>query len=235
MFVSGEIIPLFKGYELGAAETLSEPFVKDGDYSSRSRDPNFQIMSDTIVGMLAVRITQVEGNPQIDHVICLSPNPTPDIQGDAEAFMEAYEDNIGTLQDAAAEQTRKGPIITEIFDQMARQAIEGTQERGLKNAASMIVMKTAESFTNGLLVPRATVEDVCLKLREIVLNSRLSGEQDESLPEGMNQEEVDKAIHAVLAQDPKLYHTGMLAMTRLFPTVGSVQNIVDQYLGSRSI
>ena len=231
--MSGAIIPIFEGYAYDDALTLSEPFVRPDDYSARTRDPDYEVIAENLSGMLAVRVTGDETGFDIDHVICLGANPTEDLQGDAEAFMGAYEDNIGTLQATADERIAGDPAAKAILDQISRQTVEETTRKGIQNAASIMVMKTAKGFTSGLVVPRSTIEAACLSLREIVLESRLSGKQDESPPENMGQEEFDRTIQAVLAQDPELYHAGMLAAARLFPTPGFVQNIIDQNLSAR--
>jgi len=231
--MSRGVLPIFAHAPLVTAETLSEPFLSNGEFSAQTRDPNFSLASSEVAGIGSVSLGDGEEFRPISFVMSLNPNGNLTDLAAGELFMEAYRDTAARIHDEADRFETEEPTTFAVMNQMSQQAMRIAHETGYRAIASVVVLGTPEDHSSALLVPRKILDGINLSVRDEMVQAMLAG-KDIQQPEGLATPEFEQMKRYIINQHPDLLRVGIFAATTLLPRAEAVQELVDAHFESKT-
>lgn len=205
-----EILPLFQGGGPKVGAAMSEPFLRRDDFIAVKSESTPEVRDSDLLGMATAYIDGVhDGEGRVDYVLLLDPNKKFGREAAARAFNGGYDASAGAALQMAEELRREGNLDPGIERYVEGKALAIPYEAGLLTVASVAVFGTPEDYSGELIVPRKTVEQIALEMRETMLEAILSGDGRPEV-DGVDSDMADEAMRAVTSQHSVMQNFGII-------------------------
>ncbi len=206
----GEILSIFEGGDAKAAQAMSEPFLKPDDFIAVKHEAAPRISESELMGIATAYVDDIrDGVAKVDYVLLLDPHHKFGKKPSVVAFVDGYNDSAGAAIAMADELRDEGNLDPGIEGYVEAGAVFIPYSAGLLTVASVAVFGTPEDHSGELIVPKRTIDEIALSLRETALEGVLSGESEQEI-EGVDPEHVDEAMRAVRSQHSVMQNFGII-------------------------
>lgn len=196
------------GPKVGAA--MSEPFLRRDDFIAVKSESTPTVRESELLGMATAYLDGVhDGEGKVDYVLLLDPNKKFGREAAARAFNAGYDQSAGAALQMAEELRRDGNLDPALEKYVEGKALAIPYQAGLLTVASVAVFGTPEDYAGELIVPRKTVEEIALEIRETMLQGILSGDGRPEV-DGIDPDMTDEALRVVTSQHSVMQNFGII-------------------------
>lgn len=221
------ILPIFEGGDAKAAQAMSEPFLRPDDFIAVRHEAAPQISEAELMGIATAYVDGInDGVAKVDYVLLLDPHHKFGKKPSVSAFVDGYNDSAGAALKMADELRDEGNLDPGIESYVEAGAVFVPYSAGLLTVASVAVFGTPEDHSGELIVPRRTIDEIALSLRETALEGVLSGEAVQEI-EGVDPGQIDEAMKAITSQHSVMQNFGIIGAVNHLRKIDLIPKLVE--------